>query len=46
MSETKRSWLTPFNVVSTLILIVGIPVCVYRFVGGLGAVTNLAVLNQ
>ena len=41
MSEPKRSWFTPFNVITTAILIVGVPVCLYRFIGGLGAVTNL-----
>jgi Ni/Fe-hydrogenase subunit HybB-like protein len=37
----KPRRLTPFNVIAGIILLVGIPVCIYRFVGGLGAVTNL-----
>ena len=41
MSSSRSSWFTPFNVIATLILLVGIPVCIYRFIGGLGAVTNL-----
>lgn len=41
MKRPATSWFTPFNVIATLILLVGIPVCIYRFIGGLGAVTNL-----
>jgi len=41
VKRSETSWFTPFNIVTTLILLVGIPVCIYRFVGGLGAVTNL-----
>ncbi|MCP3858146.1 MAG: hypothetical protein GY704_00695, partial [Phycisphaeraceae bacterium] len=41
MKRSETTWFTPFNIVTTLILLVGIPVCIYRFVGGLGAVTNL-----
>jgi Ni/Fe-hydrogenase subunit HybB-like protein len=37
-----RSLLTPFNVVAGLVLAVGIPVILYRFVYGLGASTNLS----
>ncbi|HVL69312.1 MAG TPA: NrfD/PsrC family molybdoenzyme membrane anchor subunit [Vicinamibacterales bacterium] len=37
-----RSLLTPFDLVAGLILAVGIPVTVYRFAYGLGAVTNLS----
>jgi Ni/Fe-hydrogenase subunit HybB-like protein len=40
--EYLRSLLTPLNGVAALILIVGIPVVVYRFVFGLGAATNLS----
>jgi len=36
-----RSLLTPGNLVAGLILAIGIPVIVYRFVYGLGAATNL-----
>jgi Ni/Fe-hydrogenase subunit HybB-like protein len=36
-----RSLLTPFDAIAALILAVGIPVIVYRFVYGLGASTNL-----
>jgi Ni/Fe-hydrogenase subunit HybB-like protein len=39
--EYLRSLLTPGNAVFALILIVGIPVIVYRFAFGLGAATNL-----
>jgi Ni/Fe-hydrogenase subunit HybB-like protein len=40
--EYLRGLLTPFNVVAFLILAAGIPVVVYRFTHGLGAVTNLS----
>jgi Ni/Fe-hydrogenase subunit HybB-like protein len=41
MTSSKGKLFTPFNVITALILLVGIPICLYRFVGGLGAVTNL-----
>ncbi len=37
-----RSCCTPFNAVAAVILGVGIPLLVYRFVAGLGATTNLS----
>lgn len=40
--EYLRGLLTPFNVVATAIMAVGVPVIVYRFVHGLGAVSNLS----
>jgi Ni/Fe-hydrogenase subunit HybB-like protein len=40
-----RSLLTPFNAVAALILAAGIPAILYRFVYGLGAVTNLSQVN-
>ncbi len=33
--------ITPFNVIAAIILAVGIPVIIYRFVAGLGPATNL-----
>ncbi|MHB8873420.1 MAG: NrfD/PsrC family molybdoenzyme membrane anchor subunit [Myxococcaceae bacterium] len=36
-----KSHLTPFNVISAIILAGGLPVIAYRFVAGLGASTNL-----
>jgi Ni/Fe-hydrogenase subunit HybB-like protein len=45
LPEKSPGFFTPFNVIATLILIVGIPICVYRFIGGLGAVTNLSDNN-
>ena len=38
---SKKSVFTPFNIISTIILIAGLVVTVMRFTGGLGAVTNL-----
>jgi Ni/Fe-hydrogenase subunit HybB-like protein len=40
--EYLRSCVTPFNVIAAAILVVGVPLLVYRFVAGLGAVTNLS----
>ena len=38
---SRKSVFTPFNIISTIILIAGLVVTVMRFTGGLGAVTNL-----
>jgi Ni/Fe-hydrogenase subunit HybB-like protein len=40
-----RSLLTPFNVVAAAVVVVGIPVIVYRFAHGLGASTHLSQTN-
>src|SRR5512139_91698 len=40
-----RSLATPFDAVAAVILLVGVPVIVYRFTFGLGAVTNLSQEN-
>ena len=40
-----RSLATPFDAVAALILLVGVPVIIYRFTFGLGAVTNLSQAN-
>ena len=40
--EYLRSLWTPFNVVAAAILAVGVPLFLYRFYAGLGAVTNLS----
>jgi Ni/Fe-hydrogenase subunit HybB-like protein len=37
-----KTWLTPFNVVSGSIIIIGIVITILRFTIGLGAVTNLS----
>lgn len=41
----SKSLMRPSNLVAALILVVGIPVILYRFVAGLGAATNLTHLN-
>jgi Ni/Fe-hydrogenase subunit HybB-like protein len=43
--EYLRSLVTPFDMTAALILVIGIPIIVYRFVFGLGAVTNLSQDN-
>lgn len=40
--EYLRSCVTPFNVIAAAILVVGVPLIVYRFAAGLGATTNLS----
>lgn len=42
LPQYLRSLVTPFNVVATAILAVGVPCLVYRFAAGLGASTNLS----
>ncbi|OGL64703.1 MAG: hypothetical protein A3I72_14700 [Candidatus Tectomicrobia bacterium RIFCSPLOWO2_02_FULL_70_19] len=45
LREYLRSLATPFNAVAGLILLIGLPVIAYRFIFGLGAVTNLSQAN-
>jgi Ni/Fe-hydrogenase subunit HybB-like protein len=44
LSELKPrgKWLTPFNIISIPTILLGIAIVVYRFMYGLGAVTNLS----
>ncbi len=44
-STAERSWLTPFNIVTGIIVIIGLIITVLRFTGGLAAVTNLSDYN-
>ena len=37
----KGKWLTPFNIISIPIILLGLDLIVYRFVNGIGSVTNL-----
>lgn len=39
--KPKGKWLTPFNVISIPIMILGLALIVYRFIYGIGSVTNL-----
>ncbi len=45
LKEYARGLLTPFNAVAGLILAVGLPLIVYRFWAGIGAVSNLSQTN-
>lgn len=45
LKDYLKSLLTPFNLVAGLILAVGVPVIVYRFAVGIGAVSNLTQVN-
>ena len=40
--KPRGPWLTPFNVISIPIILTGLVILVFRFVYGLGAVTNLS----
>lgn len=44
-SAAEKSWLTPFNVVAGIIVIIGLIITVLRFTGGLATVTNLSDYN-
>jgi Ni/Fe-hydrogenase subunit HybB-like protein len=44
-ATTSKSFLTPFNVVAGIIVILGLIVTVLRFTKGLGSVTNLSDYN-
>ena len=45
IKEYLKGLITPFNLVAALILLVGVPVSVYRFTQGLGPSTNLSDNN-
>ncbi len=45
VSEYLKSLLTPGNAIFALILMVGIPIVIYRFVFGIGAASNLTQMN-
>ena len=45
IGEYIKSLITPFNLITGLILAVGIPVILYRFLYGLGVSTNLSDTN-
>jgi Ni/Fe-hydrogenase subunit HybB-like protein len=45
VTTTGKSYLTPFNIVAGIIVIIGLYVTVLRFTKGLGAVTNLSDYN-
>ncbi|MDP8256631.1 MAG: NrfD/PsrC family molybdoenzyme membrane anchor subunit [Candidatus Alcyoniella australis] len=44
-AEYFRKLISPFNVITGLILAVGIPTAIWRFAAGLGATTNLSNTN-
>jgi Ni/Fe-hydrogenase subunit HybB-like protein len=44
-ANTANSFFTPFNIISGIIVIIGIVLTVLRFTGGLSAVTNLSDYN-
>ena len=39
--QPKYQWVTPFNIISAIVLFVGLILTVLRFTQGIGAVTNL-----
>jgi len=44
-TTVNKSWLTPFYLISGIIVIIGLVITALRFTGGLGAVTNLSDYN-
>ena len=44
-TTASRSFITPFNIVTSLIVLMGLYLTLRRFTGGLGAVTNLSDNN-
>jgi Ni/Fe-hydrogenase subunit HybB-like protein len=40
--KPKGKWLTPFNIISIPIIILGISLIIIRFINGIGSVTNLS----
>ena len=44
-ATTTKSYMTPFNFIAGIIIIIGLIVTVLRFTKGLGAVTNLSDYN-
>ena len=40
--KPRGPWLTPFNVISIPVILTGVVIVIYRFIYGLGAVTNLS----
>jgi len=45
VTTTGKSYLTPFNIIAGIIVLIGLYVTVLRFTKGLGAVTNLSDYN-
>ncbi|HZL08851.1 MAG TPA: Ni/Fe-hydrogenase cytochrome b subunit [Prolixibacteraceae bacterium] len=39
--KPKGKWLTPFNIISIPIILLGLALIVYRFIFGIGSITNL-----
>ena len=39
--KPRGPWLTPFNIISIPVILVGLGIVVERFINGLGSVTNL-----
>ncbi len=44
-TTASRSFITPFNIVASIIVLIGLYLTLRRFTGGLGAVTNLSDNN-
>ena len=45
VATTGKSYLTPFNIVAGIIVVIGLYITILRFTKGLGAVTNLSDYN-
>ncbi len=45
VTTAEKTWVTPFNVIAGIIVVIGLVITVLRFTGGLAAVTNLSDNN-
>lgn len=45
VTTAEKTWITPFNVIAGIIVVIGLVITVIRFTGGLAAVTNLSDNN-
>jgi len=45
VTTAEKTWITPFNIIAGIILIIGFFITILRFTGGLATVTNLSDYN-
>jgi Ni/Fe-hydrogenase subunit HybB-like protein len=45
VTTAEKTWVTPFNIIAGIILIIGLFITILRFTKGLGTVTNLSDYN-
>ena len=45
VTTAEKTWKTPFNIITGIIVIIGLFITILRFTGGLATVTNLSDYN-